>query len=161
MPSRDQAVSLYPSLSAYSRFIVSVHSRRVCACSKHSASSNKHVNQSQRQLRGEKKGRRESTRRRQETGSIIPSLLFLSLLYLFNVFWVNIRQEEGGTAVILSLPSPEESSLFLASHLILTEATTITICHPFDSFCHQLAAKSASPQTGKRSNLYVYYLALV
>ena len=98
-------------------------------------------------------------------GSIMPSLLFLllALLCLFNVFWVNIRQEEGwgGTAVISFLPSPEESFLFFFFHLILTEATTITTCHPFDSFCHQLAAKSASPQTRKLGNLYVYYLAYV
>lgn len=48
----------------------------------------------------------------------------------------------------------------LSSHLMLTEATAITSCHPFDSFCHQLAAKSASPKTRKPGNLYVCYLSL-
>lgn len=42
-------------------------------------------------------------------------------------------------------------------HLIMTEGTAIAICHLFDSFCHQLAAKSTSPKTRKRRDLYVYY----
>lgn len=114
MPSRDQSVSLYPSLSLSLRS-QPVHClcvcKRSCLCtscmysracvfycaSKHSEFLQTNTLINHRDSLEERKERRhESTRRRQETGSIIPSLLFLSLLYLFNVFWVNIRQGKGG-----------------------------------------------------------------
>lgn len=82
------------------------------------------------------------------------------------MFWVNIRQAKGGDGrhVVFALTRRKLSIFFpLPSHLILTEATAITICHPFDSFCHQLAAKSAFLQTKMKQFICLmnHYLALV
>lgn len=78
------------------------------------------------------------------------------------MLWVNIRQGKGGDCrhIVFAF---SRRKLFLPSHLFLTEATAITTCHPFDSFCHQLAAKSASPQTKMKQFICPinHYLALV
>lgn len=47
----------------------------------------------------------------------------------------------------------------LSSHLFLTEVTAITICQPVGRFCHQLAAKSASPPN-KNEAISVSYKSL-
>lgn len=112
--SVSQSLSVCVSASShldYREFIVSVRagdrvscaSARVCTSasvcftaqvSKHSERLQTNALINHRDGVGERKKRDDT--RAGETGSIILSLLFLSLLYLFNVFWVNIRQAMGG-----------------------------------------------------------------
>lgn len=93
--------------------------------------------------------------------SIKTSLLFLWLTLLYIFIWLS----KGATMKSPASPSflwdekhPLIASFPLSSHLNLTEEAAITRCHPFDSFCHQLAAKSTSPKTTPKTKPFICLL---
>lgn len=154
MPSRDQSVSLlrrlFPpaatSLSSCARVLTPAPMCFFMQANIPFLQTNTLINHRD-SLEERKKGLDEMRKGGVHNPELIVS--FLSL-YLFNVFWVNIRQEKGRGPPSRRLCRHQKREAYFfspPSHLILTEAATVTVCHPFDSFCHQLAAKSASSQT--------------
>lgn len=114
----------------------------------------------------EKNRRRKAEDKSNRQGPWSKAYWFFSLLYLFNVLCVNIRQGKGGDCRHTVFAFSERKLVFfplLSFHLFLTEVTAIMICQPFDRFCHQLAAKSGSPQTKMKQFIcrINHYLALV